>query len=199
MIKFVGNVGTDKVLPSLCAVTLKNFWHIVLVASGCFHADAFDSCTWSEVKHSDWERCLRELQTQAKVYFCNVWLPGRSLFLFLKYVFGQYNSPTISMLLKEDIFSDFQLPEHSASSWLLSGNKCCYPPWKLLLIPDGKVFPSITTVGSMMISLLRPCDPVTSRWPPPPSSFSIISLSWRSRKTSCHSPLSRRYLGRVRL
>lgn len=68
----------------------------------------------------------------------------------------------------------------------------CHLPWKLLLIPEGKVFPSITTVGSMMISRLRPCDPVTSRWPPPPSSFSIISLSCRSRMTSCHSPLSRR-------
>ncbi|TNN58391.1 hypothetical protein EYF80_031402 [Liparis tanakae] len=65
-------------------------------------------------------------------------------------------------------------------------------PWKLLLIPEGKVFPSITTVGSMMISRLRPRDPVTSRCPPPPSSRRIISLSCRSRKISCHSPLSRR-------
>lgn len=91
------------------------------------------------------------------------------------------------------------LPEHSVNT-LSDSYKCyyedricyCHLPWKLLLIREGKVFPNITTVGSMMISLLRPCDPVISRWPPPPSSFSIISLSCRSRRTSCHSPLSRR-------
>lgn len=76
---------------------------------------------------------------------------------------------------------------------LLLSEMCCYHlPWKLLLISDGKVFPRITTLGSITISRLRPLDPVTSRCPPPPSSRSVISLSCRSRRTSCHSPLSRR-------
>lgn len=111
MLKFVGNVGTDKVLRSLCAVTLKNLsvWHVVLVASSCFHADWFDSCRawmWSKVKHSDWERCWKELQTQAIVDFFESLVAWKvSPFLLFK-VLGQNNSPTISMLLKQDIPSE---------------------------------------------------------------------------------------------
>lgn len=124
MLKFVGNVGTDKVLRSLCAVTLKNLfvWHAVLVASSCFHADGFDSCsmwTWSQVKHSDWERCWKELQTQARVDFFNVCLHGRfPLFIFYLYFFispwtKQFTN-NINAFKTRCSFSEFQFSEHSS-------------------------------------------------------------------------------------
>lgn len=139
MIKFAWNVGTDKVLLSLCAVTLKNlsFWHVVLVAPSCFHADVFDNCkawTWSQVKHFDWERCWKEFQAQATMYFCNIWLPGSYyLNLLSEIVFSEFLLSVIWFIYFFFNYKETSVATHPGSScWFRTGRYFpASPPWGL--------------------------------------------------------------------